>query len=312
MTGIHSYGVSGFIRGNDVTRAHPLLRAGLLAVGMLLAAIVTVAAQGPTPADEAFWESIKSSSNVAEYRAYLEAFPRGFYADRARARIAELDGSATNVPPAPGAGTIPFTPPTPGPEKGPGYGPAPVSPGGSVLISYAVIREVQERLYGLNYSIKVINGQLSKETRDAISAWQQVVKRPVTGDMTEEDLEFLRSAKAITVWGAIAFEARGAYGIVWSRSSRQDAENDSLAECRKYAAGNAKNCDPFTLIDSQCGAMSYYSGSAGGRTHWGSFVVRRATLDEAKEDAVEECRRQARVPRTCQLRVSFCADGSHR
>ncbi|MGG2305122.1 peptidoglycan-binding domain-containing protein, partial [Salmonella enterica] len=90
---------------------------------------------------------------------------------------------------------------------------------GSVLVNYAIIREVQERLYGLNYSIKVMNGQLSKETRDAISAWQQVVKRPVTGDFTQEDLDYLRAANPITVWGAIAFEARGAYGIVWSRTS---------------------------------------------------------------------------------------------
>lgn len=280
---------------------------------MLAGGLGSTFAQAPTPADEAFWESIKGSGNVAEYRAYLEAFPRGFYADRARARIAEIEGSGpatTPGPPGPGAGTIPFTPPTPGPERGPGSGPS-TSPGGSVLTSYAIIREVQERLYGLNYGIKVMNGQLSKETREAISSWQQVVKRPVTGDMTQEELDYLRSANAITVWGAIAFEARGAYGIVWNRGSRQDAETDSIAECRKYAAANAKNCDPFTLIEAQCGALSYYSGSAGGRTHWGSFVVRRGTLEEAKRDAVEECRRQAKVPRTCQLRVSFCADGSH-
>ncbi len=283
-------------------------RIGALAPLLLLASLAAAIAQGPTPAEETFWESIKASSNAAEYRAYLEAFPRGFYADRARARIAEIEGTTSNNTRPPAPPPVPYVPPAPNPGPAP-YTPTPPPPSNaSVLTNYTVIKEVQERLYALNYNVKVMNGQLSRETRDAIRAWQQVVNRSQTGDMTQEDLELLRTAKPITTWGAIAFVARGAYGIVWNRGSRQDAENDAMAECRKYAAGDAKNCDTFTIYDSWCSGMSYYSG--GGRV--GSFVVRRSSLIEAQQDALEECKRKAAAPRACQLRVSFCADGSHK
>ncbi len=57
----------------------------------------------------AFWESIRSSENAAEYRAYLEAYPGGRFAALARAREQLYRGKAapptatasTAVPPAP-------------------------------------------------------------------------------------------------------------------------------------------------------------------------------------------------------------------
>lgn len=295
----------------------------------LLAAPGLARAQAPAPGDESFWQSIQASTNPAEFRAYLDAFPKGFYAARARQRIADLEGRAPPPPPPSGPQTVlPQPPPSPAPPAStdipfsPDPAPSrpaqlpPSAPGGdpkaSVLTSYAVIREVQERLYALNYAIKVVNGQLSKETREAISAWQQVVRRPITGDMTAEDLDYLRQAEPITKWGAIAFEASGAYGYVWARSARQDAEADAMAECRKQAKQNANACQVFTLGNTQCGSMSWYRGVVGGRQYWGSFVVRRATFDEAQRDVMEECRRQGKAPTTCQVRITFCADGSHR
>lgn len=272
---------------------------------MLPAAIL----HAQSPSEESFWASIQSSRNPAEFRAYLEAFPRGFYADRAHSRIRELEGGTPGPTPRRDE-AAPYTPPQPY-NPGPSTPPPPAS-NVSVLTNYTVIREVQERLYALNYTMKVINGQLSKETRDAITLWQEVTQRPRTGDMNAEDLAYLRSAPPITTWGAIAFEAAGAYGIVWSRTSRQDAENDALTECRKHAAANAKDCDPFTMFNTQCGAMSWYSGYSGGRKHWGSFVVRRGTIEEARTAVMSECQRQAKAPQGCQIRVVFCANGSHK
>lgn len=55
----------------------------------------------PAPAMDAevvFWQSIASSANAADYRAYLEAFPNGRFAALARARIGM---SATPPTPAP-------------------------------------------------------------------------------------------------------------------------------------------------------------------------------------------------------------------
>lgn len=285
------------------------LQRSFLALGCALGLALwgALAASAQTPAEQNFWDSIRSSRSPAEFRAYLDAFPKGYYADQARARIRELEGSASNLPPTRPSDPPPYVPPAPNYTT-----PPPPSSNASVLTNYTIIREVQERLYSLNYNIKVMNGQLSKETRDAIIQWQEVTRRPQTGDMNADDLQYLRSAPPVTTWGAIAFEAAGAYGIVWNRTSRQDAENDALAECRKHAAANAKNCDPFTLGDSQCGAMSWYSGYSGGRRHWGSFVVRRGTIEQARTDVMSECQRQAKAPQGCQIRVAFCANGSHK
>ena len=147
----------------------------LVTLAGLLVGLTLAIAQGPAPADESFWQSIQTSTSAAEFRAYLEAFPKGFYADRARQRIAELESGRpdTTVPtPNPPTGTdIPFTPDS-GPPR-PAQVPQPPQSDeqkASVLTNYAVIREVQERLYALNYTVTVMNGQLSKETRDAISA----------------------------------------------------------------------------------------------------------------------------------------------
>ena len=281
----------------------------MFAAALLLPTAVPYA---QSPSEENFWASIQSSRNPAEFRAYLEAFPRGYYADRARSRIRELEGGPSDPPSRPREEAAPYNPPPPYNPPAP-YNPSPPPASNvSVLTNYTVIREVQERLYGLNYSIKTINGQLSKETRDAIMQWQEVTQRPRTGDMNAADLAYLRSAPAITTWGAIAFEAAGAYGIVWNRPSRQDAENDAVTECRKHAAANAKDCEAFTMFNTQCGALSWYSGYSGGRKHWGSFVVRRGTIEEARTAVMSECQRQAKAPQGCQIRVVFCANGSHK
>ena len=280
--------------------------AAALVMGWLLAVggSAPLFAQLPSPAEYGFWESIKTSSDPAEFRAYLEAYPKGFYAQDAQKRIAELEGRRFAAP----------TPPPPPPPPGPT--PPPPSPNpsstASVMTNYQTIREVQERLYNLNYKIRTINGQFSQETREAIATWQRNTNRNPTGDMTGDELAYLRTAGVITRWGAIAYEAHGASAVVWNRPSRQDAEREALEECRKRAGRNANNCDVLTGADTQCGALGFYTGSAGGRTHWGVFASIRSTLGQATDHALSECRRQAKVPSACGIRITFCADGSHK
>lgn len=63
-------------------------------------------AQGGDPADLAFWQSISNSTNVEEYKAYLQAFPNGRFATVARLRIAPV-GPARPLPtPAPGPAPV--------------------------------------------------------------------------------------------------------------------------------------------------------------------------------------------------------------
>ncbi|MBX6367823.1 MAG: caspase family protein [Rhodospirillales bacterium] len=53
----------------------------------------------------AFWDSIRQSESVADYRAYLEAYPNGRFAPLARARIAALEPPTTSA--APGRAAAP-------------------------------------------------------------------------------------------------------------------------------------------------------------------------------------------------------------
>lgn len=53
-------------------------------------------AQETDPADLAFWQAIQNSADPAEYKAYLEAFPKGKFATLARIRAA---GTGAQVQP---------------------------------------------------------------------------------------------------------------------------------------------------------------------------------------------------------------------
>ena len=127
-------------------------------------------------AETAFWNRVRDSTNASELRAYLEAYPNGAFADAARARLKQIE--PTIVRPELPSG------PTPGPRPG----------GGQGLTDPAVVREIQERLYNLNYDISVLNGQLTEETRSAIRDWQKNSKREPTGELTQDELAELRNA----------------------------------------------------------------------------------------------------------------------
>ena len=82
-----------------------------LASALLVALSVTmgqpVRAQGVTdPGDLAFWQSIQNSTNPAEYRAYLQVYPTGRFAELARLRA----NGSTPVPARPGISAAPAVP----------------------------------------------------------------------------------------------------------------------------------------------------------------------------------------------------------
>jgi peptidoglycan hydrolase-like protein with peptidoglycan-binding domain len=258
-------------------------RAGLALIALLACQGVLWAQSRPAGAAEtAFWEHVKDSSNLAEIRAYLEAYPTGAYADLARARLEVLAPSAP-------ADALPSA--------------------ASVLTSPEIVREVQERLYNLNYTVAV-TGRLSKDTHEAISAWQQVVRRPVTGELDGEGLQLLRSARMPSVWGALAFVARGGSAVVWNRTSRGEAERDALAECSKRSEGGT--CQVVTAAESACGALGFYTGMVRATRYWGAFPAIAPSLGLAVERALSACREQAKRPEACGVRLTFCADGSHK
>ena len=62
------------------------VRTTVLAFGFAIAAGLVAAQTTTDPGDLAFWQSIQNSTNPAEYRAYLEAYPTGRFAGLARVR----------------------------------------------------------------------------------------------------------------------------------------------------------------------------------------------------------------------------------
>jgi formylglycine-generating enzyme required for sulfatase activity len=116
--------------GISVEEAHRNVRARVLAAtgekqtpwdSSSLTAPVILAAKGGdagSPPQSAvadhealFWDSIKSSANADDYRAYLKRYPAGTFADLARSRIAMVDpgAAAAGTPPAaelPAAGAV--------------------------------------------------------------------------------------------------------------------------------------------------------------------------------------------------------------
>jgi peptidoglycan hydrolase-like protein with peptidoglycan-binding domain len=173
------------------------------------------------------------------------------------------------------------------------------------LTDASVIREVQERLYNLNYDVGAINGRLTEETRNAIRQWQNNMQRPQKGDMDLEELTVLRNIRLPAIWGAIAFGDRGASAVVWNRGSRQDAVAAARSDCRGRNKG--VDCKVLSAADTACGALGFYM--AGGS--WGAYAIVRPTLGQATAVALDQCREQARRPDACGVRITFCADGSH-
>jgi uncharacterized caspase-like protein len=81
--------------GNKLDKSGPLLAFGPESPGV--AAVATAPAPKPDAAlaiDLAFWDSIKNSSNPADFQAYLRKFPSGSFESLARSRIAALGEAA--------------------------------------------------------------------------------------------------------------------------------------------------------------------------------------------------------------------------
>lgn len=278
-----------------------IARIAALSLGLALLVAVSGTGHAQDPTEVAFWSMVKESQRAADIKAYLEAYPRGAYAEAARRRLTDLERAPPRPPSAgPGASR-----PLPGPA-----GPSPYSRDPTpALTGETVIREVQERLYNLNYDIYSINGRLTEETRTAIREWQGNTKRQPTGDMTMEELAALRNARLPGVWGALAYAARGASAVVWNRKSRQDAANAALSDCRR--SNKTGDCKVVTAAEKACGALGFYMGNVRSTTYWGAYAIIRPTLGQATAEALNQCREQSKRPDACGVRITFCADGSH-
>jgi hypothetical protein len=108
-------------------------------------------------------------------------------------------------------------------------------------------------------------------------------------------------------WAAIGFAARGAWGAAWQKASRDEAEARALTLCVNNGGRGCK-----VSSTNKCGAMAFYTARIKRTRYWGAFTAEGATLGQAIDAASARCRNEGRSPSDCNVRASFCADGSHK
>ena len=119
-----------------------------------------------------FWRSIKDSSKVEEYKAYLTNYPNGQFRSLAQSRIASLEQGG-NKPDATR-------------NLSAGIDPAVFTEESSQLTEDQIgldkgqRRDVQRRLNGLGFDTKV-TGVFSQDTRNVITRWQAARGYPKSG-----------------------------------------------------------------------------------------------------------------------------------
>lgn len=101
----------------------------------------------------------------------------------------------------------------------------------------------------------------------------------------------------------MAFNARGAYGSVWNRSSRVQAERDAMIRCTRNAT---IPCKVVSGANRACGAIAI--GQRGGRRT--AYASIRPGLRNARNAAMSRCYNGGYD--RCRIRAVMCADGSHR
>lgn len=263
------------------------------------------------------WTTIKDTNRPEEIEAFLLAYPNGRLASLARRRLDEVRRGAA-APPRPPVQAQPSAPPVTAPQSPaqalmapaqppPAAAPAvPTAPAEPFILTRAIITEIQERLYGLNYYSGPINGNFGKQTADAITAFQQRTGMTADGAIDRPLLERLRAARSVSIWGAVAFSARGAWGAAWAKPTRKIAETEAMAICRR----NARTaCKIVATPGSACTALSTYDvRGRNGRRFWGAYVATRSDTIESRDTALNNCRKDSPSPDACEIAVIICGD----
>jgi peptidoglycan hydrolase-like protein with peptidoglycan-binding domain len=208
-------------------------------------------------ADLAFWNSIKDRNRPEELQAYLAQFPEGRFAALARLRLKDAEAAQASGATASGA-----------PDAN-------------------VMREIQDRLYKLNFPIVRFDGSVDETTDRAIKAWQIKQEFAPSGTLNAEQLKVLRATVPASTWGAIAHPVVGTASMVFSKSSRQEAESQALADCK---AKNGVACKVIAAAASECAGVALYrSKGPDGRGYVTHFYSREVGTAAAKQKALLYC-----------------------
>ena len=127
----------------------------------------------------AFWDSIRESTNAADFEAYRQRFPRGTFVELAGNRLAELRARPAAGDPSRAA--------APAAES-------PAAVEAALGLNRAARQLVQLGLQREGYSPGVADGAIGPGTRAAIRRWQESRGVSATGYLDAADAEVLRVA----------------------------------------------------------------------------------------------------------------------
>lgn len=236
-------------------------------------------AESAKPFDEsrlelAFWETIKNEKNPQLFQAYLNRYPKGVFADLAKIILQQQKTAAlqsANVE----------------------------QPDDRLeLADPALLREVRERLYELNYDPGLFDGPISGPARQAVREFEQTNRLATTGEINQGLLRRLRDISGLKPWGAIVYsKTTDKWGMAWSHDTRKAAVASAQTSC-----GNGVKCAvEISFFGTQCGVFAH-SGS-----NWA--IVARDNIEKARADALSNCQK---LSRACRIIASVCADGAGR
>ena len=227
-----------------------------------------------TTLELAFWEAIKNDKNPQLFQAYLNRYPKGVFADIAKInlqqqKIAALNSASVDQPD----------------DK-------------LELKDPALLREVRERLYELNFDPGPFDGPMSPAAREAVREFEQANKLASTGEVTLGVLRRLRDLSGLKPWGAIVYsKTSNKWGMSWALDTRKAAVASAKASC-----GDAASCPiEISFFGTECGVFAHSESS------WA--IVARADMQKAKESALSDCRKKGKA---CRVIASVCADGAQR
>lgn len=140
---------------------------------LLLVVSVSVPAGAQAPADAlrvemVFWESIRGSTDPADFRAYLEQYPHGRFAALARNRLAALGHPVPG--PAPAAPATARPAPAPAPAPVPKVASGPLAPGSAWTYRVLDRRAVERGMQQVTLSAASENGVIEEILADGTSS----------------------------------------------------------------------------------------------------------------------------------------------
>lgn len=264
----------------------------------------------------AFWDAVKSADSAVYFQTYLARYPGGLFADIAKLKIAEIENrkaelalqkkpelkpSPTEAPTV----TQPIAKADPESEKPSAQkkvallkpdDPEPkieVESPELALAEREEVRELQEKLYALNFDPGTADGVAGRRTREAITAFEASKNMKKTGEATRGLLATVRAARVPDNWGALGFLASRKRVYERSRlASRKDAETEIGKVCR--------GCDAILVFSGEeCGALAMSTRG------WG-WAVRKGRAD-VEVAAMDAC---GQYGSGCKIETVSCANGS--